>query len=663
MKRILLSIALIGASLALLMVSWGVMKWSWANSVAGDVPMADQLPQRLEVRTADGHLLDELGPHRRIVRLDELPEHVVMAFVAAEDGQFRSHPGVDPVAIVRAAVTNFRAGRVTQGGSTLTQQVVKQTAVGDERSLSRKVDEAFVALALERHRSKDEILETYLNLVYLGRGAYGVEAAARHYFGRSAHELSLAEAVTLASVVPAPSRYGPDKGVAESLGRRDEVLDRMVDLGAITMDEAVEARVETVHLQEWLEPERVAYGQAFRTHVRRHLEQAGLTESLLRAGGTLHTSLRGDAQRVAEEAVRLAVAGVHRREPTPAGEELPKVQAAAVVIDNDSGHLVALVGGTDDELESFVRATQARRQPGSAFKPFVYAAALDAGATQLDEALDLPISLPSGTGRWWSPANYAHSYRGPIDLRTALAVSSNVVAVRTAADVGMPAVIDVAQRLGIESPLGRDLTTVLGSSGVTPLEITGAYAAIARGGEWIEPVSVTGLTTERGEWIGPGQALPEPLEASLPAAAHREALDEGVAAELRDMLAAVVERGTGRRAFRPHEERMGKTGTTNDYHDAWFVGATPDLTIGVWVGRDDHEPLGDRETGGRAALPAWILTADALSDATEASPRRFPMSPRARWVHRGWGVPVVVARGRDIDGDDALADLGPLELP
>lgn len=660
MRRWLLAAVVVGFSLGVVGASWLSLQWHWAWRKAQDVPMAHQLEQRLEVRTADGLLLDELGPHRRFVPLEDLPDHVVNAFIGAEDGQFWMHPGVDPVAIARAAFHNARAGRVTQGGSTLTQQVVKQTSVGDERSLQRKIDEAFVALALERQRSKRDILETYLNLIYLGRGAYGVDAAARHYFDRSARDLTLAQAVTLASLVPAPALYGPERDPEASLHRRDEVLDRMLDLGVVSVQDALDARVAPVVVSdERLEPPRVAFGQAPRTVIRRALASQGLTDALLRAGGTLHTTFRSDAQRVAEEAVRHAVAQVHRREPTRRDEEVPPVQAAAVVLDNATGDLLALVGGTDDDLESFVRATQARRQPGSAFKPIVYAAALRAGASQTDIALDLPVSLPSGTGRWWSPANYAHSYRGKIDLRTALAVSSNVVAVRTAADVGMPAVLQAARDLGIESPLGSDLTTVLGSSGVTPLEMTGAYAAIARGGTWIEPVPWTELVREDGVVVTRGGAIGFD-DAVLPAPERRQALEEGVAAELRDMMGAVVTRGTGRRARRDHETRIGKTGTTNDYHDAWFVGATPEVTIGVWVGRDDSQPLGDRETGGRAALPAWTLIADGLSSATEDAPLRFAVSPRVRWEHRGWGDPVLVRRGHDVAADNALAALAPL---
>lgn len=713
------------------------------------------------VYAADGTLVDEFYLERRIwVPLAELPPHVPRAFIAAEDRRFFEHVGVDLLGIARAMYANLQAGTITQGGSTLTQQLVKNIIVGNEKSYRRKLRELVLAYRLDAELTKEEILELYLNFVFLGSGNYGVEAAARDFFGVSARQLDPGQAALLAGLVPAPSRYQPRSHPELAAWRRAVVLRAMVRDGHLSPEEAERHREDPV-LRPRESRDSRGVGIAYVTQVRRELRRLLGRDQSREQGFAVHTALDLRVQEVAETAVREAIRALEGRqgkngpvrrlgpeewesfllagpglrrdadgrvqaprvgecfqalvddrsdlaqlragqatyplhpeertvrirsitdttsaeEPpaaratsSTAAEEAPRrarprpatlgarirpgdvlrvcmseagmlrldprpwAEGAAVVLENATGRVLALVGGYDVGLEGFVRATQAQRQPGSSFKPFVYAAALLQERTQLDVVVDAPLSLPAGGGKTWSPKNYDGRFAGPVTLRDAMARSLNTVSVRLTLELGPSEVARVARLMGVQTRLRPDITIALGSSEVTPLDQALAYATIARMGVAVEPVFVDRLLDGDGTLVGAagGKVRARGGElAELPGRPGQRVLPAGVAYELADMLRQVVQSGTARRAFRPGLDRAGKTGTTNAYIDAWFVGFTPRHTVAVWIGTDGTFSLGDKETGGRAALPAWIAIVDAL-DAVEGE--RLPLPDEAVLVRSG----------------------------
>lgn len=765
--------ALLRAVAAILVVGLvsGWLGWRWLEqNVLTNLPtdlssLRDFRPlTAVRVFARDGGQVDEFYLERRIwVPIDELPEHVWRAFLVAEDRRFFEHEGVEFLGIGRAIVVNLAAGQVEQGGSTLTQQLVKNLLVGKEKSYRRKLREAVLAWRLERSLSKREILELYLNFVALGSGNYGVEAAARDYFGVSARNLDPGQAALLAGLVPAPSRYSPRANPELARERRRIVLDGMVSEGLIRRE--LLPLFNDAPVLSWREgvvEDRPAL--AYVTEVRREVRRALGSELPYALGLQVHTPLDLEVQRVAEQAVRdaleahLARQGVRgptrRLDPderglylqsapgfdmdpnsglpkppkpgmcfealVPDDRDLQKLQAAdfeyrlnsndlatlvrseqpdtpprplseivvagdllrvcleedggvtlasrpwaegaAVVMENATGRVVALVGGYQDSLEGFVRATQARRQPGSSFKPYVYAAALLHGHTQLDTVVDGPISMPAGGGETWSPGNYEDSYAGPILLRRALAKSLNTVAVRLILETGAAEVARVAAAMGVRTPLRTDLTIALGSSEVTPLDQALGYSTIARGGLRADPVFIDGLADAEGAPLGQagGPVLVDGhVRATLPGGAGPRALPAGVSYELLDMLRGVVQSGTARKARVEGLDRAGKTGTTNGYQDAWFCGLTPRYTVVVWIGTDGTRPLGDSETGSRAALPAWMQIVDALHEPVGS---RFAVPDEAVFVplDREW---VALPRGAVPAGALPVAPLGEAPLP
>jgi penicillin-binding protein 1A len=492
------------------------------------------------------------------VTVDELPEHVVQAFLAIEDRRFYHHAGIDPRGVVRALWRNARAGEVEQGGSTITQQLAKTAFLQPDRTLRRKVQEAWIALYLEARLSKDEILARYLSGIYFGDGTYGLRAAARHYFDKAPGELDLGEAALLAGLAKAPSRLAPTHDPEAAWQRAQVVLQAMVEAEAIT-----EAQARAV------EPARVSSGRAelpvghwFADWVAPQAKaafDAGYGEV------QVATTLDPAMQATAEKLLARALANAGKGGPT---------QAAFVAMRPD-GEVVALVGGRDYKASSFDRATQARRQPGSAFKLFVYLAALRQGWTPDTAIEDAPITLGD-----WTPVNHDGRYAGTTTLRHAFAGSSNVAAVRLAQEVGTDEVARAARDLGLRGPFGTDATLALGTYETSLMELTAAYAAVAAGVAPIEPHGLPRL--EDPETYGP---LPE-------------------TDDLRVLLAAVMEQGTGR-AARLRLPTYGKTGTTSDYRDAWFVGWTGDLVAGVWVGNDDGTPMADGVSGGGMPARIW----------------------------------------------------------
>jgi penicillin-binding protein 1A len=557
-------------------------------------------------------LVTELHVERRIfVPLAQIPQSLRDAIIATEDRRFYSHWGVDPIGIARAVVQNYRRGRIVEGGSTITQQLTKVLFLTPDKSLERKLKEAVLAVELERRYSKDRILEMYLNQVYFGQGAYGVEAAARTYFGKSVSELSVREAALLAGLPRAPTSYSPFDHPEAAKLRRELVLRRLVEYGTLKPAEA--KRLARTDLGVIPPERRRTTGQYFVEYVQQALEAKYGADMVFKGGLNVYTTLNPTMQLAAEQSVREGLKALEGR--TAKGRPGEHPEGALVTIDPRTGHVKAMVGGYDFFRSEFNRAVQARRQPGSAFKPFVYIAALEAGFTPATRVDDSPVTYPVGqNGNPWKPENYDRKFRGPTTLQQAIEESVNVVTVKLQERVGINRTIQVARRLGITSPLHANLTLALGSSDLTLLELTSAYGAIANQGTWVPPTVIRYVTDAQGRLLE--EFLPEGREAISPETAYLATM----------MLRGVVERGTGQGAKVLGRPIAAKTGTTNDYSNAWFIGFTPSLVTGVWVGYDRPRSLGRDETGSRVAVPIWTTyMARVLDDSPKED---FPMPER-----------------------------------
>ncbi|MBO1075237.1 PBP1A family penicillin-binding protein [Roseomonas marmotae] len=523
------------------------------------------------LQASDGRLLATSGDlYGERVRLADLPAYLPGALMAVEDRRFRSHFGLDPVGLARAALANWRAGRVVQGGSTLTQQLAKNLFLTPERNIRRKLQEALLALWLESRFTKDQLLEIYLNRVYLGAGAYGVDAAARLYFGVPARKVTLWQAAILAGLPKAPSRYNPRAAPDAAIRRGAEVLEAMAAAGLIT---GSRARQEAERMS--LPPRPSGNAGWFADWV-----QGNLAEDFPGSGDLmLRSTLDLRLQAVVEARLTALLAGP--------GAAAHVAQGAVVVVQAADGAVRAMVGGRDYRQSPFNRATAARRQPGSAFKPFVWLAALERGLESSSTVSDLPLNLGG-----WSPGNGRWRARGELSLEDALAHSVNTAAVRVLlAAGGAGPVAAVAERLGVHGRFPRDASLALGTAEVTLLDLAAAYAAFANGGLRVTPYGIA-----RAEGAG------RPL--AVPMTAPARALSPGHAAEMRRMLSAVVERGTGRAAAVPGQRVGGKTGTTQDSRDAWFIGIAGQRVVGIWLGNDDASPMEDVQGGG---LPARLF--------------------------------------------------------
>ncbi|ONG51274.1 transpeptidase-transglycosylase [Pseudoroseomonas deserti] len=523
------------------------------------------------LEASDGRLLATSGDlYGEAVRLAELPAYLPGALMAVEDRRFRSHFGIDIIGLARAAIANYRAGRVVQGGSTLTQQLAKNLFLTPERNMRRKVQEALLALWLEQRFTKDQLLEIYLNRVYLGGGAYGVDAAARLYFGVPAARVTLWQAAILAGLPKAPSRYNPRVAPDAAIHRGADVLAAMADAGLIT-----EARA-TAEAERMALPRRPS-GDAgwFADWAQDDLAEAYPGSGDLRLRTTLDLRL----QAAVEARMEALLAGP--------GASAHVGQGAVVVLDAADGAVRAMVGGRAYRASPFNRATTARRQPGSAFKPFVFLAALERGMTPDDTVSDAPLTL----GRW-SPGNGHWASRGEITLETALAQSVNTAAVRLLQrSGGARAAAAVAQRLGVQGRFADNASLALGTAEVTLLDMTAAYAAFGNGGFRVTPYGVA--RAESADRL-----------LAAPRTAPQRAIAAEAAAAMRRMLAAVVRGGTGRAAAISGRSVAGKTGTTQDSRDAWFIGLAEPLVIGIWLGNDDGSPM-ENVSGG--TLPARLF--------------------------------------------------------
>ncbi len=573
---------------------------------ASDLPDLSRLGGRerapsVTLLAADGTTLAVFGDlYAAPVPASALPAYMREAVLAIEDRRFYRHFGLDPVALIRAAVANLRAGRVVQGGSTLTQQLAKNVFLTPERTLKRKVQEVLVALWLERKFTKDEILSIYLNRVYFGAGAYGIEAAARRYFGVSARRLTLAQSAMLAGLLKAPSRYAPTRDLARAQARARQVLDAMAAAGFITPAQAEAAKRHPATLAA--RTRRAGAGARYFADwvLDKVAGYAGPGAGDLVVRTTLDPALQG----AAEEAVAWALRGEGRRRGAS--------QAALVALAPD-GAVEAMVGGRDYAKSQFNRATQALRQPGSAFKLFVYLAALEAGMRPDDIVVDAPLTVDG-----WRPRNYDGRYAGPVTLRAALARSLNTVAVRVSERVGRSRVAALARRLGVTAPLREDPSLALGASEVSLIELTAAYATLINQGDGVWAYGITEIRTKDGKVLyrrqgsGPGRVVAEtPLRMMV------------------DMLSGVIRDGTGRAAALPWPA-AGKTGTSQDSRDAWFIGFTRGLAAGVWVGNDDGAPMKGVTGGGLPARLWKRFMSAALAGTTPRpilDPAPFPAAP------------------------------------
>ncbi len=750
----------------------GITIWYFGRDLPDYQQLAHyQPPITTRVHAGDGRLLAEYATERRIfVPFQAIPKQVINAFLAAEDKNFYSHHGIDPVSMVRAAITDvgrLRASRRPVGASTITQQVAKNMLLTNEISIERKVKEVLLATRIEAALPKDRILELYLNEIYLGASAYGLAAAALTYFDKSLDELTLGETAFLAGLPKAPNRYNPARVPQAAQARRDWVIDRMVEDGTVSQAEAAQAEAQPLELRHRQETEQVN-APYFAEEVRRELIARYGEKVSYEAGLSVRTSLDERLQAASDKALRdgliaydrghggwrgavsridakgdwaahlaaVPVPGVVRDvgwrlavvmhseadgaavgfangatgripfsemrwarpwhgngsfgpyprtaadvvkpgdvvmvEPirtassskSEAAEskgaasytlcQVPEVSGALVAMDPHTGRVLAISGGFSFETSQFDRATQAKRQPGSSIKPFVYLTALDNGFTPSTLVVDGPISLPQGPGLpMWSPTNYAKRghearFRGPTPLRVALEQSLNAVTARVASIIGMEAIAETVERFGIMDHMPREYSMALGAGETTLLRHTTAYAMLVNGGKRVTPTFIDRVQDRDGQTIFRAdqrlcedcsdiewQKQPVPVIPDT----REQVADPGSAFQIVTMMQGVVERGTGKAVLAVGKPIAGKTGTTNDWRDAWFVGFTPDLAAGVYIGFDDPDSLGDDETGGHIAAPVFRdFMIAALKDAP-ATAFRTPTGMRLYRVSAATGLP------------------------
>jgi len=607
-KQAILFLLAIGAGITLLL---GI---SFFVFVSLDIPSIDAL-RNYQPATAS-IIYDSAGKpityvskeNRTLVPLASMPPHLPQAFVAAEDSRFYQHSGVDAWSILRALIHNLRSGERSQGGSTITQQVARGVLLSPEKTYTRKIKEAILAYRIDKALNKDEILHIYLNQIYLGSSAYGVEAAAQIYFAKRVQDLDLAEAALLAGLPQAPSRYSPFRNYKLAKQRQLYVLNRMAEEGYISEEEAKKASERALLWNP--ESEGLAENNYFVEHVKAYVQKKYGSDALLTGGLRIYTTLDQNLQNAANMAIKRGVAKWAIRQPKSA-DNLP--QAALIAMEVNTGFVRAMVGGTDFDKSQFNRATQARRQPGSAFKPFIYAAALEQGLTPDTTIVDEPIQFRGATPmQYWEPKNYDNKFEGPVSFRHALVNSRNIPTIKILQTIGIASTIDLAQRMGITSPLVSDLSLALGTSTVSPLELTRAYAAFANGGQVPQPIFIEKITDSAGRV----------LEENRPALT--EAISPAVAYQMTSLMQGVIAEGTAKGISSYGAPAAGKTGTTDQNVDAWFVGYTPNLVTTVWMGHDHNRSLGRTETGGLATAPIWL---DFMNQAKTVYPPEGFASP------------------------------------
>jgi penicillin-binding protein 1A len=581
----------------------------------------------------NNELIDEFFlEDRKLINISEIPKVVIQAFIASEDSRFYQHKGVDVQSIVRAVFKNFEAGQIIQGGSTITQQVAKMMYLSPERKYTRKVKEAILAYKIDRYLNKDEILNLYLNQIYLGHGTYGIESAALGYFGKSAKALSLHEAALLAGMPKAPSNYSPFLHYDKAKQRQIYVLTRMMEDGYITPEEMKKASEAPLKLRPVKPKEKVA--AYFVENVRRYVQEKYGGDVLYKEGLSIYTTLDLTAQKYASEAVEKGLTELEEREKHQKG----LVQGALFCMDVKTGAIRAMVGGRDFSKSEFNRATQSSRQPGSAFKPLIFTAAFDKGLNPSTVFVDSPIAVddvsqPDGI---WRPKNFDEKFMGPITMRTALVQSRNVATVKILQEIGVDYAVSYAMNMGITSPMVRTLSLALGVSGVTLQELVQAYGVLANQGKKVTPYFIKKIVDRTGN------VFEETKEES------EQVIDPRIAFISTHVMQDVIIRGTGTRARSIGRPVAAKTGTTNDCRDAWFIGYTPSLITGVWVGLDHEASLGRQEVGGRAAAPIWLYF---MEKALEKTPvESFPVPEGIVFIK------VDPQTGRAFDGGGAIPE-------
>ena len=662
----------------------------------------------------DDVLIGELKVEKGIFRsINQMPQHMINAVIAVEDSRFWKHKGLDYIAIGRALIKDIMSGGLKEGGSTITQQLAKVMFLTPEKTFKRKLREAILAFKIEKNLTKEEILSLYLNKIYFGHGAYGVEMASRIYFGKSVQDISLSEAAMLAGLIRAPVNYSPFTNLAKTKERQLIVLSRMEEVGFINKSEKEKALKKPIYLSSLRKG--VEANNYFIDYVRKYLVSKYGEEAVYKGNLNVYTTLDRNAQLMASESlqqglkdldkrrgwrgpidhkdidvekeiknkevltplvinpgeistglvlsvskrealiktrgligtlslqdaqwaenildeksgktkilkkfalthilkpgdiIKVGIKSVKKEQIQFTLEQEPVVEGAVVAIEPNTGFLRALVGGYDFVKSDYNRAVYAERQPGSAFKPIIYAAALDHGYTPASIIVDEPVTYPGGPGGTWKPQNYDHEYHGPTSLREALTYSRNVVTVKLVESIGVNTVIEFARMLGIQGTMPEDLTIALGSLTVTPLQLALCYSIFANTGMQIEPIAIKYITDEQGRILESNE--PEGLEVLSPQTAFL----------ITSMMEDVVQEGTGWRAKALGRPVAGKTGTTNEYRDAWFVGYTPHLVSVVWVGLDNMKTLGSQETGARAASPIWVsFMSNVIKDEPEAFPQ------------------------------------------
>jgi penicillin-binding protein 1A len=554
------------------------------------------------IYSADGIILSELFlEKRRPVSLDDIPHYLKSGLIATEDRNFYRHSGIDLKGILRAIIRDIQARDFVEGASTVTQQLAKTLFLTSSKTLTRKIKEAILAFQIERRYTKDEILELYLNQIYLGSGAYGVESAAGIFFGKSAKHLTLPECALIAAMPKAPSRYSPLVNRVLAERQRNIVLKQMFTTGIIGENDyqtALKTPVTTTGRRE-----TASKSPYFVEYARRELEKNLGPSQLYKGGLHVYTTLSYELQVLAEKAVEK---GLQELESRMIHNKVPatSLQTALIALQVDTGAILAMVGGKNYSQSSYNRVSTAIRQPGSAFKPIIYALAVENGFSQNQMVLDAPVAFKSNTTQEnWQPHNFSRTYSGEITFRRALAKSKNIPAVRLTQMLGPSAIVQFAHSMGISSDLSPELSLALGTSEVSLLELTSAYSVFPNKGSAVKPFNIVAVDDARGRTIW------------HPKSEKRLVMSEGGAAIVTDMLVAVVQEGTGRKAQTLGRPVAGKTGTTDDFKDALFIGFSPEIAVGVWVGQDGSQTLGQGETGARAALPIWTtFMAGALKD-------------------------------------------------
>jgi len=603
-------------------VVFGLVQWLRADLPTPEKLTAMETPVKTTVFDVRGRVLHEFyRENRSVVPLKNIPRNLVNATLSTEDRNFYKHWGVDLWGVGRAVVTDLMHMRRAQGGSTITQQLARNLFNMYEKSMTRKLKELVLAIDLERTFTKDQILELYFNQIYFGEGAYGVESAAKTFFGKPLAELSLPECALLAGMPANPTLYSPRRKPQAALARRGKVLRNMLTTSAITQvefDRAMQSPLGVTTTK--YTNDRAPY---FMEMVRLYLDEKYGSNAVYEGGLKVYTTLDADLQALVEKAMERQLTNLEKElgvkktkaqftaevaaGKLPPGGRTPYLQGAVVALDTRTGAIRALAGGRDWNESNFNRATQAMRQPGSSFKPFVYAAALDNGFKPTDVIVDEPVTFPGADGLSYEPQNYDRKFRGPITLRYALQESVNIPAIKLLRKVGTSLVASYARRMGIKSPIGQNLSLALGSSEVNLIELTSAYGVFADKGVRNEPSFILKVLDKDGRELE--HSNPRPYEV----------LSEGTAATMTSMLESVMDHGTGfpARAAGFTLPAAGKTGTMDEYMDAWFVGYVPSLVVGTWVGFDEKKPIGPGMTGAHAALPIWT---EIMTGATRGKP-------------------------------------------